>query len=90
MKAFRISTWIVNPCANVGLTKTGMLLQFIVSRGVFTRKCEVDNEDRNVNNQWIHFLLCPSMGRGQLQIKDYKKELFKFDVDGFRTISMLY
>lgn len=52
--------------AKVGLTKTGLSLQFTVSGGVLTRKCEVDNEERNVNNQWIHFLLCPSMGRGKL------------------------
>lgn len=48
--------------AKVGLTKTGLSLQFTVSGGVLTRKREVDNEDRNVNNQWIHFLLCSLYG----------------------------
>lgn len=37
--------------AKVGLTKTGLSLQFTVSGGVFTRNCKVDNKERNVNNR---------------------------------------
>lgn len=56
-KALKISTWTVNPCANVGLTKTGLSLQFTVSGGVFTRNCKVDNKDMKCQQSMETFLI---------------------------------